>query len=583
MANVEIWLEFVDASFDFDVKMLMLNGHDELDETLGVEVEEVNVGIEDDCAAAPTAELEKLCIDISERPLLRTRTDGMVEDGDSFARELDNLATGTLFVVKSEGVADEEPGSTTELESAGAATLLVMETDFELEDDADDGGGDDEKLGIAMSNDTEEALLWLATEKIEKDVPRSVITLDFTTEIAAAEVLVNNDAVNVDALGEATGRSELDNTTTSTEFESGKTAEDCTLDTSGIAVDVSAKLDVVVLLGMIHSVDRDDMGRSEELNGEADCIKVGADDEAGADPSMPGRLELAARAVALFGAATLDWTRDDDGAAIGETLLGMRVLESDRDEDGAAIGENDELITAAFETEVETGDRGERDFEVAEITGATRLTTDTVESAVDDDGATTEMEMPGLDDGLAKLLLVPARMGGDRGNEDVDDNGGMDTEGDTEERGTLATPGIDDGLNALVLTTGGEGGGSRDSDGTDEGDTAEDPASAELAIGGLTIGEDEVKRDVRAGGGAGAWVVKGVKLSTPSVVTIVETATEAGTVDTTILEDVDNNGIEAIAELTDRVLAMLDVELSEDVDAAADELGLVEPTAPKPP
>jgi len=135
----------------------------------------------------------------------------------------------------------------------------------------------------------------------------------------------------------------------------------------------------------------------------------------------------------------------------------------------------------------------------------------------------------------------------------------------------------------LVLTAGGGGGGSRDSDATGEGETAEDPARAELAIGGLTIDEVEVKRDVKAGGGAGAWVLKGVKLSTPSVVRIEETATEAGTVDTITLEKVDNNGTEAISELTERVLAMLDVELSEDVGAAIDELGLFEPTAPKPP
>jgi hypothetical protein len=161
--------------------------------------------------------------------------------------------------------------------------------------------------------------------------------------------------------------------------------------------------------------------------------------------------------------------------------------------------------------------------------------------------------------------------------------GAKDREGDVEELGILEIARIDAELDMLVLTAGGGGGGSRDSDATGEGETAEDPARAELAIGGLTIDEVEVKRDVKAGGGAGAWVLKGVKLSTPSVVRIEETATEAGTVDTITLEKVDNNGTEAISELIERVLAMLDVELSEDVNAAIDELGLFEPTAPKPP
>ena len=79
-------------------------------------------------------------------------------------------------------------------------------------------------------------------------------------------------------------------------------------------------------------------------------------------------------------------------------------------------------------------------------------------------------------------------------------------------------------------------------------------------------------------------MVNGVKLSIPSaVVTILDAATEAGTEETTILDDIDNNGTETISELTERVLAMLDVELSEDVDAAVEELRISEPTAPKPP
>jgi len=155
--------------------------------------------------------------------------------------------------------------------------------------------------------------------------------------------------------------------------------------------------------------------------------------------------------------------------------------------------------------------------------------------------------------------------------------GGRDGERDTE--GTLVIPGIDAGFGELVLTTGG-GSGSRDSDETGEGKTAEDPARAELAIGGPMIDEEVMKMDVRAGGGAGASVVKGVKLSIPSVVTSVEKATEAGTIDTTILEDVDVNDAGAVSELTERVLAMLEVELSEDVE---DELGISEPTAPKMP
>ena len=78
-----------------------------------------------------------------------------------------------------------------------------------------------------------------------------------------------------------------------------------------------------------------------------------------------------------------------------------------------------------------------------------------------------------------------------------------------------------------------------------------------------------------------------------------ERMTEAGTVETTILEDVgkngragvtiigiateagivETNGTEEIPELTESVLAKLDVELTESVD----DLIISEPTAPKPP
>ena len=59
-----------------------------------------------------------------------------------------------------------------------------------------------------------------------------------------------------------------------------------------------------------------------------------------------------------------------------------------------------------------------------------------------------------------------------------------------------------DGIGELV-TTGGRGGEGRDCDDIEEGDSAGDPETAELGIGGLKIDEEVVKTDVRAGGGAG--------------------------------------------------------------------------------
>jgi hypothetical protein len=60
---------------------------------------------------------------------------------------------------------------------------------------------------------------------------------------------------------------------------------------------------------------------------------------------------------------------------------------------------------------------------------------------------------------------------------------------------------------------------------------------------------------------------------------------DGAAVETTMLgsrkDDTDSTGPEATAEPTRRVLAMLDVELSPDVDAASDELGTFESNPPK--
>jgi hypothetical protein len=92
--------------------------------------------------------------------------------------------------------------------------------------------------------------------------------------------------------------------------------------------------------------------------------------------------------------------------------------------------------------------------------------------------------------------------------------------------------------------------------------------------------------------------VKGVRLSIGSEAVIVEKGIGSGIVDTKLLktndgaavettmlgsrkDDTDGTGAEATAELTRRVLAMLDFELSPDVEAASDELGTSESDPPK--
>jgi hypothetical protein len=137
------------------------------------------------------------------------------------------------------------------------------------------------------------------------------------------------------------------------------------------------------------------------------------------------------------------------------------------------------------------------------------------------------------------------------------------------------------------------GGVGRDRDGTAEGGTSEEPVSPELDTNALMVIE------VAGGGDGGASVsVKGVRLSIDSEAVVVEKGIGSGIVDTKLLktndgaavettmlgsrkDDTDGTGAEATAELTRRVLAMLDVELSPDVEAASDELGTSESDPPK--
>jgi len=388
----------------------------------------VDCSVEDTRVAVPAAELAKLSVDVSEGVLLWTGADSNVEDANGSAGELEDLGTGILFAVEGEGNADEETGSTTELENVGAAMLLAMEIDGRVEDgenitgeleipaielllvsgtDAEDANRATEELGTTMFDDKKELLLLTLIREIAEDVLISAAKLDETTGTATAEVLVNREGIDMDTLGETIGSSELDVTTKATELDTGKTAEEATVETSTIGEDVAATSEVVVELGIIHCVERNETEGSEEMVGEAGLIKEGADDDAGADPSVAGRLELAAGDVTLSGATTLDWCRDDDGAAIGEALLEIRVLDSD----GATAGGSDELTTTGFGTEVETG-RGESGFELAERIGATELAVETGDRGVDDDGPATDMGMLEVGDGLATLLLENGRTGG---------------------------------------------------------------------------------------------------------------------------------------------------------------------------
>jgi len=158
------------------------------------------------------------------------------------------------------------------------------------------------------------------------------------------------------------------------------------------------------------------MEGSDELDKVAGMTSNGTDAEAGADPSVPARRELAASGMALFGAATLDWCMDVDGAATEGALLGMSVLDSYGDGDGTIAG-SEELVTASFGIEVDTGDRDGSVFEVAETIGTTELAIATGDSNVDVDGAATETKMLGLGDGLARLVLDTERTCGKK-NED---------------------------------------------------------------------------------------------------------------------------------------------------------------------
>jgi hypothetical protein len=180
-----------------------------------------------------------------------------------------------------------------------------------------------------------------------------------------------------------------------------------------------------------------------------------------------------------------------------------------------------------------------------------------------------------MTDGLEALLAIG---GGSR-----DDDGFAEWPVSTE----LGTLGKNGGLAALVITL--RGGGGRDSDGTAEGGILEEPASPELDTNGLMIVE------VTSGADGGAPVsVKGVRLSIGSEAVMVEKGigsvivdtklpktNDGAAVETTMLgsrkDDTDGSRAEATAELTRRVLAMLDVEVSPDVDAASDELARVEP------
>jgi len=105
--------------------------------------------------------------------------------------------------------------------------------------------------------------------------------------------------------------------------------------------------------------------------------------------------------------------------------------------------------------------------------------------------------------------------------------------------------------------------------------------------------------EVTGGGDGGASVsVKGVRLSIGSEAVMVEKGMGSGIVDTKLLktndgaavettmlgsrkDDTDGTEAEATAELTRRVLVMLDFELSPDVEAASDELGTSESDPPK--
>jgi hypothetical protein len=179
----------------------------------------------------------------------------------------------------------------------------------------------------------------------------------------------------------------------------------------------------------------------------------------------------------------------------------------------------------------------------------------------------------GITDGLEALLAI----GGSRDGDEIAE-GPASTE--------LGTLGKDEGLAALVIAL--RGGGGRDNDGTAEGGTSEEPASPELDTNWLMIVE------VIGGGDGGASVsVNGVRLSIGSEAVMVEKGIGSGIVDTKLLktndgaaveatmlgsrkDDTDGTGVEATAELTKRVLAMLDVGLNPDVDAASDELGTFE-------
>lgn len=212
-----------------------------------------------------------------------------------------------------------------------------------------------------------------------------------------------------------------------------------------------------------------------------------------AGPSVPGRLELAAKGTALLEAKTTDCVKDGNGPELG--VAGSGEL----DPGGLLI-----IVDEA----ARTGDVG-------------------------DDGAAAELGPLVTKDGLA----VPGGRGGNgdddgaaEGPKDIDIDGLMIIEDGRATIGVAAELMIlrTDAILEKVLLKPRETGGSRDCDGF-----IEEPGSTELDSNGLMSVELG-----RAGGSGTELVVKGTKLSTGGKENVVK-AVRAGKVDTNAGEELD--------------------------------------------
>jgi hypothetical protein len=561
-------------------------------------------GIADDISGISTEELESPTLAV----LLWIRTDNVEDDFIGGATgELENPAIEVLLWIGTNELTDKNGVPVRRLSTLESTAIgELLEGGINADENVDE-----ESCGDSDTAIVEEALFWRMEELVD-DCNGSVAMLEaIETTMRVLEVGINPEDID---------NAEVDRTRGIPEIGAENDVAIDNVVTEVVTLDTPKTLETVIGIprvleeGIIQCVKTDSMEMREELDGGVIMVDVVTDDWAGAEPSFPGKLELAARGEVLLRAGTDDWEDEGKTPGLGELrsaeldvpMLKKKVENGGRVESGsgpATTGlERIELDTIMGKTGVdESSWREEVDgttnrLEAAEIdteTKALLLTPGEKGDNFDDDRVGAELKTLERDDRMEALLLTPGAAGGSL---EMDETARWlgSTEIDESTEGIDFT-GLD--VNELVpvievtATDETAGGGWLGSNGVklsiavdgfaDSDKTEEVSMRAELATDEGVLVIETLAAERGAGGG---WLgLNGVKLSTAvdgfagdnAELEALEPCVRISTLDL----DVDNPAIKEMSELAGRV----PVEFDPDVDAAAEELGMFEPKPPKPP